>query len=54
MEREIFPALLNDGARFIAHPIRGEFLDIGTPAGYAAAEQFLRSMPQFEAARTYA
>ena len=49
MEREVFPQLLAEGARFVAFPLEGQFLDIGTPAGYAEAEQFLRSLPEFEA-----
>jgi len=54
MERDIFPELLRKGALFAVHPIQGEFLDMGTPDGYAAAEQFLRSLPDFEAAEAYA
>lgn len=50
IERDIFPRLLADKALFLSHPIQGEFLDIGTPAGYAAAEQFLCSLPEYEAA----
>ena len=53
MERGIFPTLLKEGAAFVAHPIQGEFLDIGTPAGYTAAEEFLHSLPQFKAAREF-
>lgn len=53
MERDVFPKLLAEGALFVAYPIQGEFLDIGTPAGYAAAEQFLQMLPDFEAARNF-
>ena len=34
LEKEIFPRALASGAHLYAHPIRGFFVDIGTPDGY--------------------
>jgi NDP-sugar pyrophosphorylase family protein len=43
LERDIFPESLAQGARLFATSIQGDFVDIGTPAGYAAAEKFVQS-----------
>jgi NDP-sugar pyrophosphorylase family protein len=42
IEREVFPQLLAAGSVFVSYPIADDFLDIGTPAGYAAADAFVR------------
>lgn len=41
LEREAFPRLVADGARFAAHTLTGPLLDIGTPERLAAAEHYL-------------
>jgi NDP-sugar pyrophosphorylase family protein len=51
LERDLFPRFLNEGALFISHPLKGPFLDIGTPAGYAAAEDFIHAHSDFETVR---
>jgi D-glycero-alpha-D-manno-heptose 1-phosphate guanylyltransferase len=47
IEREVFPALLTEGALLFSYSIPDDFLDIGTPSGYAAAERFIRSRNEF-------
>lgn len=42
MEVDVFPALIADGARLRVYPTDGEFLDIGTPEGLAAAGAFIQ------------
>jgi NDP-sugar pyrophosphorylase family protein len=42
MERDVFPRLLNRGV--YAREQRGMFIDIGTPADYARAQELLRSV----------
>jgi NDP-sugar pyrophosphorylase family protein len=51
LERDLFPRFLNEGAVFISHPLNGPFLDIGTPAGYTAAEEFIHAHSDFETVR---
>jgi D-glycero-alpha-D-manno-heptose 1-phosphate guanylyltransferase len=43
IEREVFPKLLGEHVALVSYPIDKDFLDIGTPAGYAAADAFVRS-----------
>jgi histidinol-phosphate phosphatase family protein len=38
LEKEVFPAWIGRG--LYGHPVRGRFLDIGTPQSFAAAEDF--------------
>jgi D-glycero-alpha-D-manno-heptose 1-phosphate guanylyltransferase len=42
MEVDVFPALIANGARLHVYPTDGEFLDIGTPEGLAAASAFIQ------------
>ncbi len=44
LEREVFPKLLNGTLR--ASQTGGDFLDIGTPESYAAAEAFFAAVPE--------
>lgn len=41
LEREAFPRLVADGARFAVHTVGGPLLDIGTPQRLADAENYL-------------
>jgi len=41
LEKEIFPAWIGHG--LYGHPVRGRFLDIGTPQSFAEAEDFFSS-----------
>jgi D-glycero-alpha-D-manno-heptose 1-phosphate guanylyltransferase len=42
MEVDVFPSLIAGGARLRVYPTGGEFLDIGTPGGLAAAGAFIQ------------
>lgn len=50
METDVFPSLLNQGARLHVEAIHGGFLDIGTPHSLAQADAFIRSQFQLGAA----
>ncbi|MCG3120193.1 MAG: D-glycero-alpha-D-manno-heptose 1-phosphate guanylyltransferase [bacterium] len=41
LEKEIFPALLNQGHRLFGYHTAGYFVDIGTPAGYQGFQQYI-------------
>ena len=41
IELDVFPALIEAGARLQVYPVEGDFLDIGTPEGLAAADAFI-------------
>jgi D-glycero-alpha-D-manno-heptose 1-phosphate guanylyltransferase len=41
MELDVFPALLQQGARLMVHVGSAPFLDIGTPESLGEAEQFV-------------
>ncbi len=41
LERETFPALLNQGHRLFGYATDGYFVDIGTPAGYQGFQQYI-------------
>jgi NDP-sugar pyrophosphorylase family protein len=40
IEKETFPQALEQGYRLLAYPVRGFFVDIGTPEGYRRFQQF--------------
>ena len=42
LENEVFPALLQNGAKILAWPCEAPFLDIGTPQGVREAEAFIK------------
>ena len=42
LEKEVFPAWIGHG--LYGHPIKGRFLDIGTPQSYSAAEAFFQPL----------
>lgn len=42
MEHDVFPALLQAGARLVVHRCQAPFLDIGTPASIVEADAFIR------------
>jgi D-glycero-alpha-D-manno-heptose 1-phosphate guanylyltransferase len=51
IERDVFPALLSEGARLLVHRCQAPFLDIGTPETIAQADSFiLRHFPSQVAA----
>jgi NDP-sugar pyrophosphorylase family protein len=41
LEKETFPALLNQGHRLFGYETAGYFVDIGTPAGYQGFQQYI-------------
>jgi len=41
LEKETFPALLNQGHRLFGYATDGYFVDIGTPAGYQGFQQYI-------------
>jgi len=41
IERDVFPALISAGRHLFGYPAPGYFIDIGTPAGYAAFRRFI-------------
>jgi NDP-sugar pyrophosphorylase family protein len=41
LEKETFPALLNNGHRLFGYETRSYFVDIGTPAGYQGFQQYV-------------
>jgi len=43
LEHDVFPKLLKEGVTLCARPLDVDFLDIGTPSGYAAADAFLKT-----------
>ncbi|MEB3161560.1 MAG: nucleotidyltransferase family protein [Synechocystis sp.] len=45
-EYDVFPTLLNQGANIKVHAVDAPFLDIGTPATLAQADQFIQSQLQ--------
>jgi mannose-1-phosphate guanylyltransferase len=45
MEYETFPALLGSSAGLYGLALEGMFIDIGTPEGYAALEEYLAHQP---------
>jgi D-glycero-alpha-D-manno-heptose 1-phosphate guanylyltransferase len=45
-EYDVFPALLNQGAKIKVHAVDAPFLDIGTPETLAQADQFIQSQLQ--------
>lgn len=44
LEKETFPALLNQGHRLFGYETKGYFIDIGTPAGYQGFQQYISGM----------
>ena len=42
LEKETFPALLAAGEKLYGFPVKGTFVDIGTPEGYYALERLLQ------------
>ena len=44
LERETFPALLEQGCRLYGCPMEGFFVDIGTPQGYRAFQAYVKSL----------
>ncbi|MGH7597992.1 MAG: nucleotidyltransferase family protein [bacterium] len=44
LEKETFPALLNQGHRLFGYETTGYFVDIGTPAGYQGFQQYISGM----------
>lgn len=42
LEKEIFPMLISRGDKFCLMPCRHDFLDIGTPASYAVADEYMQ------------
>ncbi|MGH7450613.1 MAG: nucleotidyltransferase family protein [bacterium] len=44
LEKETFPALLNQGHRLFGYETKGYFVDIGTPAGYQGFQQYISGM----------
>lgn len=42
LEKEIFPMLISRGDKFRLMPCRRAFLDIGTPASYAGADEYMK------------
>jgi len=42
LEKETFPALLAAGEKLYGFPVKGTFVDIGTPEGYYALEKLLQ------------
>jgi D-glycero-alpha-D-manno-heptose 1-phosphate guanylyltransferase len=45
-EYDVFPTLLKQGAKIKVHAVDAAFLDIGTPATLAQADQFIQSQLQ--------
>ncbi len=46
LEKETFPALLNNGHRLFGYETRSYFVDIGTPAGYQGFQQYVSGKEQ--------
>jgi NDP-sugar pyrophosphorylase family protein len=44
LEREVFPRWIGNG--LYGHPVRGKFLDIGTPESFAEAEAFFAPLAE--------
>jgi NDP-sugar pyrophosphorylase family protein len=44
LEKETFPALLNQGHRLFGYEAKGYFVDIGTPAGYQGFQHYISGM----------
>jgi D-glycero-alpha-D-manno-heptose 1-phosphate guanylyltransferase len=42
IERDVFPALLAEGAKILVHRCQAPFLDIGTPESVVEADSFIR------------
>lgn len=42
LEREVFPALLNEGFNLAGYSAKGYFVDIGTPEGFYKFEEYLK------------